>query len=102
MSYTYTPGTRPDALAILRDKGLLDTPKRLDPKPGTFVLSAQGHFRIREDGSTEPVGQKHFRPLATVDQPPILPILHKTTLGLTAAIYFGLLPVAFAVWMGWL
>lgn len=50
MSYTYTPGARPDALAILRDKGLLDTPVRPRHTPGVFLLDLHDHCRIGADG----------------------------------------------------
>lgn len=81
MSYTYVPGTRPDALAILRDKGLLDTPARLDPKPGTYVLSGAGHFRIRADGTAVPVPPKYPVYVAGNDALPVNPLINWRSLG---------------------
>jgi hypothetical protein len=81
MSYTYNPGARPDALSILRDKGLLDTPARMDPKPGTFVLSAAGHFRIGDDGRAVPVPPKYPVQVAANDALPVHAFLNLRALG---------------------
>lgn len=80
MSYTYTPGTRPDALSILRDKGLLDVPPRHEPTPGTFIFSADGHFRIAEDGSQVRVQPRNpVRPVN--DALPVHPFINARSLG---------------------
>ena len=97
MSYTYTPGTRPDALAILRDKGLLDTPKRLDPKPGTFVLSAHDHFFIGDDGASYPVVSKS--PVVVNSALPVHPLVNFRALGwsLVVLLFVGFLVGLMAV-----
>lgn len=50
MSYTYVPGERPDALSILRDKGLLVHSERPAHTPGKFLLDLHSHRLIGEDG----------------------------------------------------
>jgi hypothetical protein len=98
MSYTYNPGTRPDALSILRDKGLLDTPARTHPQPGTFVLSAAGHFRIGDDGRAVPVPPKYPVRVASDD---VLRSAHRpsVSVGLSKLVIFGLTPICFIAWL---
>lgn len=97
MSYTYNPGTRPDALSILRDKGLLDTPARLDPKPGTFIIASNGHFRIGEDGRSHPVAPQYPEREPSDHLPG--DEMSRMATRLSKLVIFGLTPVCVVIWV---